>query len=1237
MMFAGTSRFEVLRLLGSGGMGSVYLVRDRHLQAEVALKTLNHADGEDLYRFKREFRSLADRRHPNLIALHELFCEDDLWFFTMEHVPGVPFDRYLRSSDAPPEPELLRRTLQQLCEGVCAIHEAGCIHRDLKPSNVLVMESGRVVILDFGLAKQAASRSLSGDGMSGTPAYMAPEQVLDHFCQPATDWYAVGSMLYEVLTGRLPFPGTVFEMLLKKQHEEPEDPLVLCPSADPAMAALCRRLLRIDPDRRPAGAEILARLGSADSQGGSVAVTQRSATQSPVHRVFGRAAELEVLQRAYAQARKGRLAVTLVQGTSGIGKTFLVETFLESLRSARPAASRPLVLSGRCHEREALPFKAFDGAVDAISRILGTLSAEDRAFVLPSGILRLAEVFPVLHQASIIEQGRYAMAPPDARESRNQAFVAFRELLARLGRLRPLVMFIDDLQWADRDSFVLLRALMQEPGAPALHLVLASRPSSDGGLGASRAPLQNVEAWPGVERVLLGPLPDQNIRELASERAADAALSAELKQRITHSVVEEAGGNPFFAVELVQHLLGTAPPDGERAPPGDTHGYRLDGMILQRVGGLPEEAQRMLEIIAVAGDPLPQRTLASAASVTFGSDAWERGLAALLDKRLLTRRGRQGEDTVVIYHDRIAEAVVRRLDEATQRKLHQRLAEAVERWDHERTDQLARYWLSAADHDRAKRYACTAAEEARSKLAFNAAAELYETALRLELDDQAKVELLGALGECRAGDGHAILAAEAYQRAAAASAPTQALRFHHLAAEQLLRGGHIAEGLKVVRGVLKDAGLRLAPGPRRAWFSVAWRLLWLRLRGTEFVERPPESIPAEKRRMLDVLWSVNIGLGVVDILRADDFLLRFLMLALELGDIRRVAQGLAVLAGQLAALGSSYLGLAMSLLGKAGVLAQRSNDPAIVGLATMCKGVVHYFAGEWELAHTELIAAEEHFLAHCHGVSWELATTRSFACFALRMSGRLRELGERFDRYTADADRTGDRYLATNLRTYLSIVWLMRNDCERARQDIAGLLDAWPSDLYQVQHFFHLFSRCEQALYCAEPERAMRAIAAEERRLRGSAMLKIRGVRVEHAWMCGRVALAMAERTSPEKRRPLLRRVMRSVRFLRKADHQTGVAMGAALEAGAHWLAPQREHQESLRKLERAVDTAEAAGAALLAAAGRYWLGTLLGDTRGGKLRARAHAWLSTQGVAEPERLAFMILPGFRRAEGDGR
>ena len=1235
MTFSGTSRFDAVRLLGSGGMGTVYLVRDRKTDADVGLKVLNEAAGIDLYRFKREFRALADFRHPNLVTLHELFSEGELWFFTMEYVAGIPFDRFLSAaSSAPCDARRLRRATLQLCEGVQAMHEAGSLHRALKPTNVLVTAAGRVVILDFGLAKQTTSNSLSGDGIVGTPTHMAPEQVMEQRCTEAADWYAVGSMIYETLVGQPPFQGSLYAILLKKQSEDPADPRTIHPHADTEMSELCMQLMHRDPDQRPRGPDILARLGGKRDKSTLRQTRRHPAVRTPPQGICGRTAELDVLARAYGKMTKGNLAATLVQGNSGIGKTSLVEAFLRFLAPANGTAS-PLVLRGRCHERETLSFKAFDSVVDDLSQNLDKISASHPSFAFPDGMSRLAEIFPVLRRIEAIERACYqAAGAPDARESRNQAFTAFRELLARLAQLSPLVIFIDDLQWADRDSFALLRALMQQPGAPALHLVLACRSSLDRLSGQAWSPLQDDEDLSGVETVEVGPLPDADIRALADQTIDVASMAPALKRQIADSVAGEAGGNPFFAIELVQHFLDMDP-GGASSMPGDGNGYRLDGMILKRVGGLPPEAQRMLEIVAVARDPLVQRTLASAVDVTFGGDRWERGISALVEGRLLSRRGRQGEDTVVVYHDRIAEAVLRHLDDVTLRRLNQQLALAVEQWDRERKDKLARYWLSADDHTRAKRYAIDAAEEAQGKLAFNRAAELYETAITLESDGQAKVELLRALGDCRAGDGHAIAAAEAYQRAAAGSDATQSLRLHHLAAEQLLRGGHIAQGLGILEGVLKQAGLRMAAGPRRALLAVVWRLLRLRVRGTDFVERPASSIPKHKRRLLDVLWSANIGLGMVDILRADDFLLRFLFIALEVGDVRRVAQGLAMLGGQLASLGSSRMPLARKLMARAEVLASRSGDPAVIGLCRMTKGVVHYFAGEWEATLAELTAAEEHFLRHCHGVSWELATTRTFICFTLRAMGRLRELCHRFDRYTADADRTGDRYLATNLRTYLSMVWLIRDDLTRARNDLEGLLDLWPGDKYQVQHFFHLYARCEHALYEDQPEAAVQAMAAEEARLRASAMLKIRGLRADYTWLTGRLALAMAERTTPAGRAPLLRKAMRCARYLLKFDQQTAVAMGAMLATGVRWLSPGADRETIATALEQAVESLEATGAKSLAEAGRYWLGEIVGGMRGSELRARAERWLVEQGVQDPARMAYNILPGFRTSPQD--
>jgi hypothetical protein len=389
------------------------------------------------------------------------------------------------------------------------------------------------------------------------------------------------------------------------------------------------------------------------------------------------------------------------------------------------------------------------------------------------------------------------------------------------------------------------------------------------------------------------------------------------------------------------------------------------------------------------------------------------------------------------------------------------------------------------------------------------------------------------------------------------------------------------------------------------------------------------SISTKDQHQLDVLWSVNTGLGVVDILHADDFLLRFLLLALKTGDSLRVAKGLCMLAGQIAAIGKSNFPFSRRLLSQAQAISAKSNDPPAKGLARMCEGVVHYFNGEWAAAREELFAVEQFFMSTCYGMSWELATTRIFGCYSLRMGGRLKELCERFDRYTADADRTGDRYLATNLRSFHTIVWLIRDDLKRAAKDIEGLLDAWPGDRYQFQHFTHLFARCEQALYAGQPEAAYRAIIEENPRIRRSAMLKISAIRLEHSWVSARVALAVASRLPEARRAPYLDHARRNIHFLRNSDHDTGVAMGMTAEAGVEWLSSGGDRAKALAALGKVIGLAEKAGAMLLAESARRWLGEHTDGERGEDLRAKSEAWMADQGVKNPIRLAEMVVPGF--------
>ena len=256
--------YELLSEIGRGGMGVVYKARDRQRCEVVALKCMLSATPASLYRFKQEFRTLADVVHPNLVVLHDLRAEGSIWYFTMEFLDGTDLLNYVRPTrrrsrrtnhlhpcaspslrGRPASPSLnsvrttgclgtqldrLRDGMRQLAAGLIALHAAGKLHRDLKPSNVMVTTQGRVVILDFGVAAELdrLGRHQSESGVFlGTAAYAAPEQAAALPLSPASDWYSVGAILYQLLTGRTPFQGSLFQVLRDKQRCDPPAPCLL--------------------------------------------------------------------------------------------------------------------------------------------------------------------------------------------------------------------------------------------------------------------------------------------------------------------------------------------------------------------------------------------------------------------------------------------------------------------------------------------------------------------------------------------------------------------------------------------------------------------------------------------------------------------------------------------------------------------------------------------------------------------------------------------------------------------------------------------------------------------------------------------------------------------------------------------------------------------------------------------------------------------------------------------------
>lgn len=258
-LFAG--RYEVRSLLGRGGMGAVYRVLDRKLDEEVALKLLTLSTERAVERFLREVRLARRVTHPNVARTHDLGEHDGVHFLTMEYVRGRALDRVL-DEEQKLAPERAARIAVEIAAGLEAAHTAGVVHRDLKPANVLIGDDGRVVLTDFGIARatQLETRTRETGTVLGTPDYMAPEQMMGQRTDARCDIYALGLILFEMLTGRLPWEAdTPLATVMMRMHRPPLDPRTLGPVPD-ALAELILRCLERDRERRPGSAAEVAAL-----------------------------------------------------------------------------------------------------------------------------------------------------------------------------------------------------------------------------------------------------------------------------------------------------------------------------------------------------------------------------------------------------------------------------------------------------------------------------------------------------------------------------------------------------------------------------------------------------------------------------------------------------------------------------------------------------------------------------------------------------------------------------------------------------------------------------------------------------------------------------------------------------------------------------------------------------------------------------------------------------------------
>jgi eukaryotic-like serine/threonine-protein kinase len=684
--------YRILARLGAGGMGVVYRARRDGADADVALKTVHVLEPRMRSSLRREVRTLAQLAHPGVVPIVDQGMSGGTPYYAMELLQGellrrrfqrapevsLPITRPppIRAESPQPDEDVgtewhptnrteLLTYLARLCETLAYVHGEGIVHRDLKPDNIFLRHDGRPVLMDFGLAQRTGVGRDELDVTTnwGTLAYIAPEQLRGAPVDARADLYAVGCMLYEALTGRLPTDPTAVRSGMG--GPTPLPPHHWVPDVPPGLSDLALALLARSPRDRLAYAQDVAdalRAHGAEPDPDPPRVAIRSYLYRP--ELVGRDEALTRLGHVFSKAQRGRTELVLVAAGSGAGKTRLAVEFAQ-----RMAAGRAQVVTGEC-----LPIARV--ALQPLRELLQAMA--DRCQQHPEEAPRLlGDRGPLLapYAPALAAVPYYSGAAPlpntvDARAARERALQALIDSIAALAEDRPLVLILDDLQWADDMTMAFLHRLSQE-ARPIPLLLLGTFRSEE-----TTASLADLRAHPGVKTLTLERLDQASARAMVAAVLGQREPLATLAERVD----AQARGNPFFISEYLRTAVdaGLLERHGGRWRPTTTAVDELPlpssirALVLSRVERIDAGARRLLEVASVAGRDTQPDLLAQALGES--EEAVLDRMSTLLARGLLEEH--QGEHPR-FAHDQIREIIYDAIEVGRRGRLHGTVADAL--------------------------------------------------------------------------------------------------------------------------------------------------------------------------------------------------------------------------------------------------------------------------------------------------------------------------------------------------------------------------------------------------------------------------------------------------------------------------------------------------------------------------------------------------------------------------------
>jgi eukaryotic-like serine/threonine-protein kinase len=788
-------KYELEYLISRGGMASIYCARRRQIGDLVAVKVLKldeNLDPVDLKRFQLEAAAAASIKHQNIVAVYDFGVLDDIAYLVMERLEGPALSKEIRACGTIP----LERAItifKQVCAAVTAAHKQGVVHRDLKPSNIIFQRAGceddLIKVVDFGIAKLI--RNPKGEKLTtaefavGTPEYMSPEQCLGHKLDERSDIYSLGIVLYEILTSEVPFYNPVASAILVQHAIETPRPLSrLNPEIPPEIDAVVLKALEKNPDKRyrsalemstefelacrsvlltrqrsgsqPAYQEEEEVNGTRQDKSGTVrppSISKReplpfntgmSLISSPTdgikpftgsrsqirfsfERFVGRGEELKRLEERFEQVMTGLGRTVFITGDPGVGKTELVSQFQRRL------GQDVLFLGGKFYEYGGdNPYRPYlDGLYSFVRNYSEQFAGESPDPVIKGLTTKIKQGLDEIDR--VLDVSYQAMPPSTEEKIKYQTFELLTKIFVTISTSIPVVLFLDDVHWANSLSLEFLAYLVRNTEKnPILVLCTARSAELSGEVLPIRTWLRRISRYRGYDNIKLGSLSNREVRALIDSIFGSILIS----EAVTRKLCEVSEGNPYYLGEIIRQLIQEQKifwiEDHWQC--ADIEELELPGSILDLVelhlNRLTDETIEVFTRAAVMGEKFSFQMLRKITELSKEvlMEIIDIGLSEFIIKESTVAEP-LADDFFVFYHGTLRKVLYERLSGYRRRRLHAQIGDKLEALNPRKLErmasELAYHFYNGANYRKAVRYSMKAGEAARSIFAIEEAQKYY--------------------------------------------------------------------------------------------------------------------------------------------------------------------------------------------------------------------------------------------------------------------------------------------------------------------------------------------------------------------------------------------------------------------------------------------------------------------------------------------------------------------------------